>query len=298
MKKFLLFFVIATILNASENTSTFISSKIYNDVSKNAIYDAVKTLAYLSNKENKNRDFLVDAYENRVELTKVNFKYRVIKVDIILDRWILELYEEEKQTRAVLTFIRSDGIDTTNIKSASDNLSKLFWDRLDYVLGINREWKRCSSYFSNNIFSDFCNSYFVTSKIDKEYIQDDISILANKPKINTVDTIKAEIFNATDLVLQKQSEEFFPQEDENQAIFAPYTDEEIFQTPANTTKKAKIYEEDNFESEDDSQIIEDEDTLKFREDLENIINQKPKSDENTIKNLFENSENIKEETKE
>lgn len=59
-----------------------------------------------------------------------------------------------------------------------------------------------------------------------------------------------------------------------------------------------IYEEDNFESEDDSQIIEDEDTLKFREDLENIINQKPKSDENTIKNLFENSENIKDEIKE
>ena len=182
MNKFFILIILVISSIASEDMKNFTTNRVYKNISKNAIFDSAKTLFNISNENNGNKDFILDSYIDKLEITKINFKYNVINTDIILDTWILELNQFENETRAILTFIRKDALNGENIKELNNNVHNLFWDRVDYILGLNKDWKSCSSYFSFNFFSSFCNNYFVNSKPEDSYILNNISI--SKENIN------------------------------------------------------------------------------------------------------------------
>ena len=304
MNKFILLLMFAVFVNASEIKDVLITKRVYKDVSKNAIFDAAKTLFYLSNENNGNKSFIIDAYRDKLVVNKIIFKDNIIKIDIILDKWSLELYQTDTETRANLTLIKSDGINQEDTEKINKNVHELFWDRLDYLLGLKKEWKTCSSYFNFIPFNKFCNSYFINSIPDEKYIQKNTSISKESIKINTIDTVKADIFEKTDLTLLKTNNDIFNQSEniEDTKFLNPITTDDIFQTEAQ--KKERVRKAQEEPSKDENVGIEDlkegelldvnKQMNKFKEDLENIINMKPQTNDTDSKKIILDSEMLKE----
>lgn len=298
MNKIFILIILVIFSNASEDIKIFTTNRVYKDVSKNAIFDSVKTLFSLSNEDNGNKDFILDSYIDRLEITKINFKYNVINVDIILDTWVVELNQFENETRAILTFTRKDGLNEKNIKEVNDNVHNLFWDRVDYILGLNKDWKSCSSYFSFNFFNSFCNNYFVNSKPENSYVLKNISISKENINLNTMDNIKTNIFDNIDLSLKYNNDIFNQSENIEETNFAiPILTDNILQIKEQKEVKVRELEEEisedylngkNIDNTDDNLL--NKDITKFKEGLENIINKKSETKyTDTIKTLFENT---------
>ena len=303
MNKIIVILVMIIFTGCSQKQDILVTKKVYPDISKNAVFDAAKTLFTLSNKENANKSFIVDAYRDKLEVNKIMFEDNIIKVDIVLDKWILELYQVENETRANLIIIRRNGLNRDEIEYIDENAHKLFWDRLDYLLGLNKEWKMCNRYFSFNILSDFCDNYFITFSPDDSYIEKNILISQENINKNTIDTIKADIYEKTDLSLGLSNSDIFNQSEniEDTNILSPVITDDIFKTEAQ--KKEKVKKVQNLDKneniapqdlKDDKLLKEDKEINKFKEDLENIINMRPQNENTDSNKIILNSNNLKE----
>ena len=144
MGKLLIIFILIVFANCSEELNVLVTKKVYVDVSKNAIFDAAKTLFNISNESNKDKAFIINSYRDKLEVNKIIFEENIIKIDIVEDKWLLELYQMENETRANLILIRRDGLDKEDIEDIDVSVHELFWDRLDYLLGLKKDWKECS----------------------------------------------------------------------------------------------------------------------------------------------------------
>ena len=294
MNKIIVILVMIIFTGCSQKQDILVTKKVYPDISKNAVFDAAKTLFILSNKENANKSFIVDAYRDKLEVNKIMFEDNIIKVNIVLDKWILELYQVEKETRANLIVIRRDGLNKDDIEYIDENVHKLFWDRLDYLLGLNKEWKMCNRYFSFNVLSDFCDNYFITFSPDDSYIEKNILISQENINKNTIDTIKADIYEKTDLSLGLSNSDIFNQSEniEDTNILSPVVVDDIFKTEAQKKEKVKKAQEPDLK--DDKLLKEDKDIDKFKENLENIINMRPKIENTDSNKIIFDSNNLKE----
>ena len=294
MNKIIVILVVIIFAACSQKQDILVTKKVYPDISKNAVFDAAKTLFTLSNKKNENKSFIVDAYRDKLEVNKIMYEDNIIKVNIVLDKWILELYQVEKETRANLIVIRRDGLNKDEIEYIDENVHKLFWDRLDYLLGLNKEWKMCNRYFSFNVLSDFCDNYFITFSPDDSYIEKNILISQENINKNTIDTIKADIYEKTDLSLGLSNSDIFNQSEniEDTNILSPVVVDDIFKTEAQKKEKVKKAQEPDLK--DDKLLKEDKDIDKFKENLENIINMRPKIENTDSTKIIFDSNNLKE----
>ena len=295
MNKYIFLLILIVFTGCSnKQEEVYVTKKVYPDVSKNAVFDAAKTLFNISNEDNGNKAFVVDAYRNKLEVNKIIFKDNIVRIDIILDKWILELYQIENETRANLIFIRRDGVDSEDVKSFDKNVHQLFWDRLDYLLGLNKDWKMCNKYFGTNQLSGFCSGYFVTSKPHESFIQKNVSISKEEIKINTIDSVNADILANTDLTLIKNKNDIFNQSEniEDTNILSPVVVDDIFKTEAQKKEKVKKAQEPDLK--DDKLLKEDKDIDKFKENLENIINMRPKIENTDSNKIIFDSNNLKE----
>lgn len=285
--------MLVVFVNASEVKDVVITKRVYTDVSKNAIFDAAKTLFYLSNEDNGNKSFIIDAYRDKLVVNKIIFKDNIIKIDIILDKWSLELYQTDTETRANLTLIKTDGINQEDTEKINKNVHELFWDRLDYLLGLNKEWKMCNRYFSFNILSDFCDNYFITFSPDDSYIEKNILISQENINKNTIDTIKADIYEKTDLSLGLSNSDIFNQNEniEDTNILSPVIIDDIFKTEAQKKEKVKKVQNLNINENIGLKDLKDD---KFKENLENIINMRPQVENTDSNKIILDSNNLKE----
>ncbi len=293
MNKIIVILVMIIFTGCSQKQDILVTKKVYPDISKNAVFDAAKTLFTLSNKENANKSFIVDAYRDKLEVNKIMFEDNIIKVDIVLDKWILELYQVENETRANLIIIRRDGLNRDEIEYIDENAHKLFWDRLDYLLGLNKEWKMCNRYFSFNILSDFCDNYFITFSPDDSYIEKNILISQENINKNTIDTIKADIYEKTDLSLGLSNSDIFNQNEniEDTNILSPVILDDLFKTEAQKKEKVKKVQNLNINENIGLKDLKDD---KFKENLENIINMRPQVDNTDSNKIILDSNNLKE----
>ena len=293
MNKIIVILVMIIFTGCSQKQDILVTKKVYPDISKNAVFDAAKTLFTLSNKENANKSFIVDAYIDKLEVNKIMFEDNIIKVDIVLDKWILELYQVENETRANLIIIRRDGLNKDEIEYIDENAHKLFWDRLDYLLGLNKEWKMCNRYFSFNILSDFCDNYFITFSPDDSYIEKNILISQENINKNTIDTIKADIYEKTDLSLGLSNSDIFNQNEniEDTNILSPVIIDDIFKTEAQKKEKVKKVQNLNINENIGLKDLKDD---KFKENLENIINMRPQVENTDSNKIILDSNNLKE----
>lgn len=302
MNKFIFLLILIVFTGCSQKQEILVTKRVYPDVSKNAIFDAAKSIFTLSNESNGNKAFLVDAYRNKLEVNKIIFKENIVKIDIISDKWLLEVYQMENESRANLIVVRRDGLDLDDTIDIDENVHELFWDRLDYMLGLNKEWKICSGYFFPNMLNGFCNNYFMAFVPDSKYIQKDIGISKENIKINTIDSVKADILEKTDLTLTKSNKkDIFNQSEEIQDtnMLEPMSTDNIFETEA--AKKERIKKEEKKEENAAMEDLKEGELLdvnkqmnKFKEDLENIINKKPQMDDTDSGKIILESDKLKE----
>ncbi len=307
MNKYIFLLILIVFTGCSQKQEeVYVTKKVYPDISKNAVYDAAKTLFNISNEDNGNKDFVIDSYRDKIEVNKITFKDNIVRIDIILDKWLLELYQTENETRANLIFVRRDGVDLDDIKSFDKNVHQLFWDRLDYLLGLNKDWKLCNKYFGVNQLNGFCSGYFVTSKPHESFIQKNILISKEEVKINTIDSVNADILAKTDLTLVKNKNDIFNQSEniEDGNVYNPVTIDDIFETEAEKKERKKAENKDETAKDDRLTGVEslkegdladiNKQMNKFKEDLQKIISKQPQMEDTDSNKIISNSEKIKE----
>ncbi len=302
MGKLLIIFMLVVFANCSEEQNVLVTKKVYSNVSKNSIFDAAKTLFNISNESNGDKSFVIDSYRDKLEVTKVIFKYKLFKTEIILDKWILELYQMENETRANLIFIRRDGIDENDVKSVDVDIHQLFWDKLDYLLGIKKQWNECDGYFTGNVIYDFCQDYFIDVIPDSKYILTDISISSENIKLNTIDSLKSNILNYNEFKLSNGSNLIYNQSEniEDVNMLYPTKADEIFKVEAPkliVEKKSENQEDEKVGIDDlkDGELLDvNKQMNKFKKDLENIINTKPENEDTDSKKIISKSSDLKE----
>lgn len=303
---FLLFLIVFT--GCSSRQDVYISKKVYNGISKDAILEAAKVLFILSNENNDNKDFVIDSYRDGLEVNKIIFENNIIKINIISEKWILDVQQFDNESRVNLVLIRKDALaseESLDIENINKNVYNLFWDRIDYLLGIKDDWKFCSGYFLFNPLNMFCNRYFILSTPEQKYIIKNILISERSHKVNTIDTVNADIFERTDLTLDKNYNNIFDQKDDilDTEMLKPINSDDIFDTKAlkiGVNKKTPdiVETESNQTSEklkeEEKNLNEIDQMNKFKEDLENIINMKSPLENTDSKNIILNSDELKE----
>ncbi len=305
MNKYIFLLILIVFTGCSQKQEeVYVTKKVYPDISKNAVFDAAKTLFNISNEDNGNKAFVIDSYRDKIEVNKIIFKDNIVRIDIILDKWLLELYQTENETRANLIFIRRDGVDLDDVKSFDKNVHQLFWDRLDYLLGLNKDWKLCNRYFGVNQINGFCSGYFVTSKPDESFIQKNVSISKEETKINTIDSVNADILVKTDLTLIKNKNDIFNQSEniEDTNVYNPLIIDYIFETEAEKKERKKAENKDeNTENKVGIEDLKEGDLSdinkqmnKFKEDLQKIVNKQPQLEDTDLNKIISDSEKLKE----
>lgn len=294
---FLLFLIVFT--GCSSKQEVYISKKVYNEISKDAILEAAKVLFILSNEDNNDKNFIIDSYSDRLEVNKIMFENDIITVNITVDKWILDVQQFDNETRANLVLIRKDALNSEINENINKNIHNLFWDRIDYLLGIKDNWKFCSTYFLFNPLNMFCNEYFITSTPEQKYIIKNILISERNHKINTIDTVKADIFEKTDLTLDKNNNNIFDQKDDilDTEMLKPISSDSIFEIKASKIKVEKETSNENAVEEleqDENKSNETNQMNKFKDDLENIINMKSSLENTDSKKIILKSDELKE----
>lgn len=299
---FLLFLIVFT--GCSSKQEVYISKKVYNEISKDAILEAAKVLFILSNEDNNDKNFIIDSYSDRLEVNKIMFENDIITVNITVDKWILDVQQFDNETRANLVLIRKDALNSEINENINKNIHNLFWDRIDYLLGIKDNWKFCSTYFLFNPLNMFCNEYFITSTPEQKYIIKNILISERNHKINTIDTVKADIFEKTDLTLDKNNNNIFDQKDDilDTEMLKPISSDTIFEIKASKIKVEKETSNENAIEEleqdenksNENKSNETNQMNKFKDNLENIINMKSSLENTDSKKIILKSDELKE----
>ena len=292
-----LIFLIVSIASASQEDK-IMTKRIYPDISKDAIFNATKILFSLSNKSNENNDFIINSYRNKLEVEKVVFRFRITNVKLFLDKWLIEVQEFDNESRVIFSYIRNDAVEFDDNQNMSESIINLFFDRLDYILGLNKTWKPCYTYF--NVFpylsANYCYKSLLDEKPDDSVILNNILISQKNHNLNTIDTVKTDILLSTDLQLQKNNK-YILEEDEdilNTNILTPVMENSILETKAIKIKVKK--EKESKETNDVKEEMQnsDESIDEFKDNMKDIVNMKNSLNDKDIEKIITESNDLKE----
>lgn len=306
-------------IGCSSKEDVYVTKRIYKDISKDAVLEASKKVFLLSNQK---KDFIIDSYRNKLKVTKVIFKDRVFRVDLYQDKWLLEVVQMDNESRANLILVRSDAINQDEKKSINEDVHEVFWARVEYLLGLTKDWKYCQTHLITTFDNSLCSNIFTSGKPEDTDMVKDKKIIS-KNNINTIDTIKSDVYETTDLSLSKQSSDLFEQSDKlpDSGIINPVSDETIMEIKAlkatETTTEEKPVDEtapvaqtedkatqqnsedkdtkENKEEKKDSKTAqEDKNINEFKNNLDEIVNTKNSTKEVDTQKIVDESQNIKE----
>lgn len=319
MIKYLLlavFFVFFT--GCSSKEDVYVTKRIYKDISKDAVLEAGKKVFLLSNQK---KEFMIDSYRNRLKVTKVVFKDRVFRIDLYTDKWLLEVVEMDNESRANLILVRSDAMDDEDRKSISKNVHEVFWARLEYLLGLTKDWKYCQTHMITSFDESLCSNIFTSGKPEDSDMVKNLKIAEKNPQLYTIDTIKSDIYESTDLSLSKNSKDIFLQSEilPNIGITEPVSDESIMEIKALKTiqeKKEDLPEvpqdgvepkipalkpdalpdnEQKDEKEEEKKDKEEDKSIDdFQNNMQDIVNNKGDESKVDTGKIISDSDNIKE----
>ncbi|MGB7402008.1 MAG: hypothetical protein WA916_05485 [Arcobacter sp.] len=128
------FFYLGTILifllfNGCANKE-LVTNKYFKAYTKDEILNASK----LAFKDVPNSEYIVDSYRNKLEVTKIELFYNILKKK----EYILKVDEDNCGTSALLKVKTSDS-DGKNIKYNDIDDHNEIWNRIDYFLGKKNE---------------------------------------------------------------------------------------------------------------------------------------------------------------
>ncbi len=166
------------------------SKRTYQNISKDHFLHAAKKVFLLSNKE----EFFIDSYRDELNVSRPMGVYNITSMNLEVDDYYIKVNEELNNTIVAQLQISKrydhEGKDKVYLDKNSD-IYALFWNRVEYLLGLKNRWDACSSLQVND--NNFlCESiYFPTQEVSS---QDKIDLNSTKLKIinriNNEETVK------------------------------------------------------------------------------------------------------------
>ena len=159
----LLFYSGCALVNSNSSISEVnISKRVYKEISKDAILEATKKMFIVSNKNLKSNEFVIDSYRNKVEISRVTYSNLFLDTELYLDKWIIEVYQFENETRVNLLIIRTDAIEQVKSLEIPIQAYEQYWFQLNYLLGLNQKWVDCDTNKYEGVFfeTNLCNEFF------------------------------------------------------------------------------------------------------------------------------------------
>lgn len=169
----------------SEYTST--TRSFDRNITKDQLLHAVKRVFTITDKD----AFLIDSYRNDINITKPKAVYKLYTMDMQNDNFYFKVVDdnESKPTiDATISISRTYGIEEGDKYYVDENsfTYALFWDRVEYLLGLKKEWKMCNYVLSEGFMCDLVdldNSWFS----DKNLIDLNTTRSARKDPVQTID---------------------------------------------------------------------------------------------------------------
>jgi hypothetical protein len=141
------FIVISFMVGCSSKNEYTNSIKYFdNNVTKDKLLHAAKKVFYFAGKDT----YIIDSYRDDLNVTKSKAAYKLYTMDIENDHFDFNVDNNtsNKELKATVSIYRAYGInnDSTSYVEKKSEVYNLFWDRLEYFLGLKKEWKECAFY--------------------------------------------------------------------------------------------------------------------------------------------------------
>ncbi len=223
------------------------STREYQGVSKDALLNAAKRVIKLSDE-----DFTISSKRYSLNAIRAIPKNKGFTVDININELEFNATTTDDLTTGFLTIKKKDDIFSNNQMILTGDVHNLFWDRVEYILGLKKNWYTCTKYrLLGNFDGFFCDLKYNTNNYPS---QADIlkEIAIQKPVLIVEDAI-----NPTKIDLSSLEGIVLPFK--NQPIASPVTLADLntsglFDLDTNGT----IDRETNTTDLNDTQIITDD----------------------------------------
>ena len=275
----------------TDSSDIYVSKRVYKDVSKDAILEATKKMFLVANKNIKNNEFLIDSYRDKVEVSRVVIGNMFLGADMYLDKWIVEVYQFEGETRINLSIVRTDAVEQKKSFEVPKQTYDQYWIQLDFLLGLNQKWMDCDTNKYSGEFFDvtLCSEFFYNSKLftakpkEEDKIKD-IYISQRGKKNYTIDKIKTNIFENPSLNSTQDMDDIYSNSENVEDIKLRRTimEDQIFDTKeekvevANESDTGATDTKDKIDSTKSTgdEKIKEEDINAFTKNINNIVNKK------------------------
>jgi len=111
--------------------------KHFKNINKDAVLNAAKTVLLLSDK-----DYNIHSKKNSIDAQKEIAQIKTFGVSIKSNEIKLEAIQEDFITKAKLIITQKSDFDKAAV-FVNENSHNLFWDRVDYILGLSDHWPKC-----------------------------------------------------------------------------------------------------------------------------------------------------------
>lgn len=135
----------ATTFHKQSNQDEYTTTKEYKDISKDAIFEAAKRVLLISAYGEER--FLLDSYRNHLIATKARLTYSLFSTSLYVDDWDLSVKEIDGISKARLTLRRTHDLEEKESIYLDKKTHGIFWNRVDYLLGLKDEWYSCNHNF-------------------------------------------------------------------------------------------------------------------------------------------------------
>jgi hypothetical protein len=175
---------------ASKSQYTSSTKSFDNNITKDQLLHAVKRVFTITDKD----AFIIDSYRNDLNITKPKAVHKLYTMDIQNDNFDFKVddNQSEPKIKGTISISRTYGIEEENRDYIDEDsfTYELFWERVEYLLGLKKEWKMCNYVVSDGFMCDLVdldNSWFVDkNRIDLNTTSSDRNNTVEMIDLNTI----------------------------------------------------------------------------------------------------------------
>ncbi len=139
---------------AAKNEYTSSTRSFDKNITKDQLLHAVKRVFTITDKD----AFIIDSYRNELNITKPKATHKLYTMDIQNDNFDFKVDDNRSKTTldASISISRTYGIEEEKryyVKEDSFTY-QLFWDRVEFLLGKQEDWKICNYLLSEGFMCD------------------------------------------------------------------------------------------------------------------------------------------------
>jgi len=200
---------------ASKSQYTSTTKSFDKNITKDQLLHAVKRVFTITDKD----AFIIDSYRYDLNVTKPKAVHKLYTMDIQNDNFNFKVDDNQSEPtiKGTISISRTYGIEEENRYYIDENsfTYQLFWDRVEYILGLKKEWKMCNYVVSDGFICDIVdldNSWFVDkNRIDLNATSYDRNTTVQTIDLNTIYTKR----DSTEIVKEKREEIYIEQNRNN-----------------------------------------------------------------------------------